>query len=82
MIKFDLGVDSTVTINNAGAWTLDDIRLGETFADVTPAAVPAPPVALLLAGGLIAGVLMRTRGKRRSNKPSLRRLEMLGVPGL
>ena len=70
MINFDLPASSLVTINNAGAWTLDEIRLGETFADVTPAAVPEPPVALLLAAGLIAGVLMRTRGKRRSNKPS------------
>jgi len=61
---FDLVGTDTVTINNAGAWTIDEIRFGATFADVTPLAVPAPPVALLLAGGLIAGVLVRTRGRR------------------
>jgi hypothetical protein len=53
MTNVDLLADSFVTINNAGAWTLDEIRIGSTLADVTPSAVPEPPVALLLATGLL-----------------------------
>lgn len=54
MSLFDLGTAGLVTINNAGAWTIDELRLGTSFADVTPAALlPAPTtLALLLAAGL------------------------------
>ena len=63
---FDVGAGSFVTINNAGAWTLDEIRIGSTFADVTPSAVPAPPVALLLATGLMLAGLARFRSPHAS----------------
>jgi len=60
---------STVTINNAGAWTTDEIRLGDSLAAVTPTALPEPSALLLLVSGL--GVLslvqrrrpMRARGR-------------------
>lgn len=64
MTNFDLGTQDGITINNASAWTTDEIRFGSTFADVTPAAVPAPSVALLVAGGLVLVGLARRRGRR------------------
>jgi hypothetical protein len=51
-------------INNATGWTTDEIRLGSTFADVTP--TPAPATSLLMAGGLAAVALGRRRDKRTS----------------
>jgi hypothetical protein len=52
------------SLNGASTSTLfDEIRLGNTFADVTPAAVPEPST-LLLVG--VAGVGMIVRRKRRT----------------
>lgn len=45
----DLGSAIYLAINNAGNWTTDEIRVGSTFASVTPAPLPAT-LALLLAG--------------------------------
>lgn len=61
---FDLGSTSRLVINNAGAWTIDEIRLGGRFADVTPTAVPEPPLTALLATGLVVGWLRRRRALR------------------
>ena len=61
MTDFDVGMTSAITINNAGGWTLDEIRVGTAFADVAPAAVPAPPAALLLVTGLMLVGVTRSR---------------------
>jgi hypothetical protein len=37
----DLGVVSAVGIYSTGGFAVDEIRIGTTFADVTPAANPA-----------------------------------------
>ena len=55
LTNFDLGLASIITINNAGAWTLDEIRID---------AVPEPSAALLVAGGLMLAGLARRRGRR------------------
>lgn len=49
----DVGTINSVVINNYGGWLTDDIRIGSTFASVTPAAaVPEPSALVLLAAGL------------------------------
>jgi hypothetical protein len=55
--------NNSLYINNPGGWTIDEIRVGPTFADVTPAAVPAPFSPLLIALGLVAVGLARRRAK-------------------
>lgn len=65
LLDFDLGERTSLYINNPGGWTIDEIRLGPTFAAVTPAAVPAPASLPLLVGGLAAIGLARRR--RRSS---------------
>lgn len=50
----DLGSLTYIAINNDGNWTTDEIRIGASFASVTPLAVPTPaPGALLLLGGIL-----------------------------
>lgn len=57
----DVGTVSSIAINNYGGFTTDEIRIGSTFASVTPAAVPEP------AFGWVAGVaLVCLVGLRRS----------------
>ena len=64
MANFDLAQPDFLYINNPGGWTMDEIRLGPTFAAVTPVAVPAPPSSLLIVGGLAVIALARRRSKR------------------
>ena len=62
----DMGTISSLTINNYGGFTTDEIRIGSSFASVTPSAlVPEPAFGLCVA---LAGVLMGLR--RRQAKPS------------
>lgn len=63
-VDLDLVNNSFLYINNPGGWTIDEIRLGSTFADVTPTAVPAPSSALLIALGMVVVGLARRRFKR------------------
>lgn len=56
----DLGELIFIAINNAGNWTTDEIRIGATFASVTPA--PAPGALPLLVAGLAALSIRRRRG--------------------
>jgi len=58
----DLGITTFIAVNNAGNWTIDEIRIGDSFATVSGA--PAPGVPALLLGGL--GVLAARRGRGRS----------------
>jgi hypothetical protein len=48
----DVGTVNSVVINNYGGWSTGDIRIGPTFASVTPLAVPEPSALVLLAAGL------------------------------
>lgn len=65
-LSFDLGTTNLITINNAGAWTVDEIRLGTTYGDVLPRAVPAPAVAPLFITGLAAVALARWVARSRA----------------
>lgn len=48
-----VGTIERLYINNAGGWTTDEIRIGATWAEVTPlSAVPEPATLGLLAAGL------------------------------
>lgn len=58
--NFDLGLASSIFINNAGGWTTDEIRLGDSFAAVTPTAVPEPGALALLLLPLL-GLVGRAR---------------------
>ena len=62
---FDLGLTDAIVVNNAGAWTADEIRLGTTVEDVLPAAVPEPASMSLLMSGLAAAALARRRRARK-----------------
>jgi len=46
----DSGVISGVEIFSSGAFSIDEIRIGDTFADVTPVPEPSTAILLLLAG--------------------------------
>jgi hypothetical protein len=63
-VDLDLFANNFLYINNPGGWTIDEIRLGATFADVSPAAIPVPSSVLLIAGGLMAAGLARGRVRR------------------
>jgi hypothetical protein len=60
----DVGSLDFLFINNASGWTTDEIRLGDTFASVSPTAVPIAPSQLLFLGGLGLIVLARRRSVR------------------
>lgn len=63
VIKSDANVGSVtgLTVYSTGAFSLDEIRLGTTFADVTPV-VPEPAAASSLA---LASLLLSSRIRRR-----------------
>jgi len=64
----DSGVINSLVINNAGLWTTDEIRIGPTFASVTPV-VPEPASAGLLVSGLAAMALIAGRWRGRASGP-------------
>ena len=63
---FDLGQVNGITIYSSGAFSIDEIRWGETYADVTP--VPEPATAVLAAACLlVAGVAAASSRRYRSS---------------
>lgn len=66
--NLDLGsfVGVSISTGAAATWSVDEIRLGNTFADVV-VAVPEPgSLVLMLTGGLTAAWHCRRTGRRRS----------------
>lgn len=57
----DVGPVTGLTIYSTGAFSIDEIRVGTTFADVTPA-VPEPSAALVCCLAAAAGAVLRRRG--------------------
>jgi hypothetical protein len=63
---FDLPPDSFVFLNNAGSWTTDEIRIGDSFAAVTAAAVPEPAVLGVFAVAVMGLAIGRRRRRARA----------------
>lgn len=61
LVKFDMniGTISGLTLYSAGAYSIDELRIGETFADVTP--VPEPSA---LGFGALGGLILVLRRSR------------------
>jgi hypothetical protein len=60
----DIGTVAGVTIYSTGAFSLDEFRLGDTFADVTPV-VPEPSSLAVVVAAVAALLPVRLRGSRR-----------------
>src|SRR5262249_43998685 len=58
----DVGTVSSLVINNYGGFTVDEIRIGDSFAAVTPTAAVPEPGSVVLAGIMLA---MLAAGRRR-----------------
>jgi len=63
--NLDLGTIDTLTINNYGGFTTDELRLGPAFASVTPSEVPEPSFGLAVG---LAGLLMYLRPRSRQQR--------------
>jgi hypothetical protein len=59
----DVGLVNGLTFYSTGAFSIDEIRVGETFADVTPTPEPAS-LALLGLGALALPFVRRGRNRR------------------
>lgn len=57
-VDTDVGVVTAVGLFSSGAFSFDEIRIGEKFADVTP--IPEPS-SLWLLGGLLGGLFQASR---------------------
>jgi hypothetical protein len=58
----DIGTVAGVTIYSTGAFSLDEFRLGDTFADVTPAVPEPSSLAVAFAAITALPLLLRRRG--------------------
>ena len=66
----DLGMVGSLTINNYGGFSTDEIRIGSSFASVTPeAAVPEPEYGVAVA---LAALIMLISLRRRTGLDSSR----------
>jgi hypothetical protein len=65
-LSYDIGTQNGLAFNAGGATSFDEIRIGTTFADVTPGLVPEPGTLSLVAGGLVLllGAQLRRREPR------------------
>jgi hypothetical protein len=59
----NIGTVAGVTIYSTGAFSIDEFRLGETFADVTPT-IPEPASLAMALAVVTALTLARLRGLR------------------
>ena len=66
VVTVNLSEIGGMTLYSTGAHSLDEIRIGTTYADVVPAAVPEPSSAALLGLVGVAGVVWRRRKLSRS----------------
>jgi hypothetical protein len=67
----DVGTVSSLTLYSTGAFSIDEIRIGTTYADVVPSiAVPEPSSAALAATGILC-LLAAPRLLARGRKPCL-----------
>ncbi len=61
----DVGAVDSITVNNYGGFTIDEIRIGDSFASVTPiASVPEPRSGALL--GLMLAAFIGIAARRKS----------------
>jgi hypothetical protein len=61
--NLDVGAVDSVTINNYGGFTIDEIRIGDSFAAVTPASAVPEPRSGVLVGLILAVVVIAARRK-------------------
>ena len=73
MSNVDLALTDLLYINNSGGWTIDEIRVGSSFADVAPvqvSSVPEPAMLALVLLALSAMAFTRLSGKVRQRLPT------------
>jgi hypothetical protein len=63
--NYDLSPANFVFLNNAGSWTTDEIRIGSTFAAVTPLATIPEPGTLYLLAAVFPVLALRVRRGRQ-----------------
>jgi hypothetical protein len=69
----DVGAVDSITINNYGGFTLDEIRIGDSFAAVTPTSAVPEPRSGVLVGLMLAVLIVPRRGSSLTKRPSARR---------
>ncbi len=52
----DVGIVSSLTLYSTGAYGLDEIRIGTTYADVVPAIVPEPASLVMASTAALASL--------------------------
>jgi hypothetical protein len=66
-LTYNIGTQNGLGLNAGGPTSFDEIRIGTTFADVTPSLVPEPGTMSLVAIGLVTLLGYRSRrGNQRS----------------
>jgi hypothetical protein len=60
-VSYLIGTQNGLGFNAGGPTSFDELRIGTTYADVTPVAVPEPSTVILVAGSLISLLGYRSR---------------------